>query len=71
MSQQRPRLAWREAVTRFLATPPVDVPSLTLTPQPSVIDNVFPPEQCDLEHADRAMTRGSNMVPDERWGGVA
>lgn len=36
-----------------------------------VIDAVFPPEQCDLAHADRAMLRGSNMVPDTRWGGAA
>ena len=36
-----------------------------------ILDAVFPPELCDLAHADRAMLHGRNMVPDERWNGLS
>ena len=51
--------AWEEAVTEFMASPN------------PILDAVFPPAECDLAHADRAMLHGRNMVPDERWNGLS
>lgn len=45
---------WTEAVEAFTT---------------DLLDRVFPPDECDLAHADRHMRYGSNMVPDERWNG--
>ena len=54
-----PVSAWEEAVTEFMASPN------------PILDALFPPDECDLAHADRAMLHGRNMVPDERWNGLS
>lgn len=66
--------AWREAVTRFLTDDELQAELVAHAQGRSVLDTVFPPEQCDDEAADRhgvISRRGGNCVPDAEWTPVS